>query len=191
MNRRPGSPFRIVAGAHSAGGFMRLFCALRATVLLVCAAVTPGYADGLRTSDSSGSGGTLQARVAACNCPDTAYRPSVRRHYRPRSYVRQYQEQEWVSAPVAPPEQYNPYLPSTFDTAYDRAMTLHFRSAAVTDTYLSERGWPPTPPIQGVFPYRVRAWGAVYQYDGLIGQYVALARPDAAQVVAVAVPIGP
>ena len=66
-----------------------------------------------------------------------------------------------------PPDPYNPYLPGTLDTAYDRAMTLHFRSPAVTDTYLSERGWPPTPPIRGLYPYRVRAWGAVYQYDGL------------------------
>jgi hypothetical protein len=61
----------------------------------------------------------------------------------------------------------------------------------VTGIYHAERGWPPTPPINGLYPYRVRAWGAVYQYDGLIGQYVALAQPDAARVAPVAVQLVP
>lgn len=164
---------------------MRLFCVIRATVLLVCAAATTSHADGLRRTDLSGSGATPQARVA-CNCP--AYRSSVR-----RVQVRGYREWRSVS-PVAlpePPDPYNPWLPGTHDTAYDRAMALHFRSPAVTDTYRSERGEAPMPPIHGLYPYRVRAWGGVYQYDGLIGQYVALAQPDASRVAAVAVPWGP
>jgi len=134
-----------------------------ATVLLVCAAATTSHADGLRSTDSAGGGAAPRARIAICNCPAPVHRSSGRR------YVREYPE--WAAVPnVAPPDPYNPYLPGTYDTAYDRAMTLHFRSPAVTDTYVSERGWPPTPPINGLFPYRVRAWGGVYQYDGLIGQ---------------------
>jgi hypothetical protein len=163
---------------------MRLFCAIRATVLLVCAAATTSHADGLRSTDSSGAGSARQARLVACNCPVPVHRSTVRRQ------VFRYQEQVIVP-PVAPAETYNPWLPATHDTAYDRAMTLHFRSPAVTDTYRAERGEAPTPPIYGVLPYRARAYGGVYQYDGLIGQYVALAQPDAARVAAVAVPWGP
>jgi hypothetical protein len=168
---------------------MRLFCAIRATVLLVCAAASTSHAEGLRSTDSGGSGATPQARVAACNCPSPVYRSSVRRHYAVG------QSREWPSysevAVAEPPDPYNPYLPGTLDTAYDRAMTLHFRSPAVTDTYRRERGEAPTPPIRGLYPYRVRAWGAVYQYDGLIGQYVALAQSDAGRVSAAAVPTYP
>ena len=90
------------------------------------------------------------------------------------------------SQPVAvfePNGYYDPLLPSTLDTAYDRAMVLHFRSPAVTDTYLAD-AVPPTPPVHGIFPYRVRAWDGVYNYDGLIGEYVRLAPTDAALVTA-------
>jgi len=168
---------------------MRLFCAIRATVLLVCAAATASHADGLRSTDSTDSGATPQFRVASCNCPGPVYR----RHGRPEAEIRQFRQWPPVSevAVAVPPDPYNPYLPGTLDTAYDRAMTLHFRSPAVTDTYRRDRGEAPTPPIRGLFPYRVRAWGAVYQYDGLIGQYVVLAQSDAARVAPVAVPIVP
>jgi hypothetical protein len=168
---------------------MRLFCAIRATVLLVCAAATASHADGLRSTDSIASTTVSHARIATCDCLSPVYH----RRYHPQAQLRQFRQWPPVAevAVAAPPDPYNPYLPGTLDTAYDRAMTLHFRSPAVTDTYLSERGWPPTPPVRGLFPYRVRAWGAVYQYDGLIGQYVALAQSDAGRVSAVAAPIAP
>ena len=53
----------------------------------------------------------------------------------------------------------------------------------MTGTYRAEGALPPTPPIRGLYPYRVRAWSTVYQHDGLIvGQYVALAGPELARV---------
>ena len=118
------------------------------------------------------------------------YHSGARRHRRSLATVRHYRSGPDKAIAVAP-DTYNPRLPSPFDTAYDRAMTLHFRSLAVTGTYRAERGWPPTPPIHGLYPYRVRAWGTVYQYDGMIGQYVALALPDAARVAPVAVQLVP
>ena len=167
---------------------MRLFRAFRATVLLVSAVLALGHADSSARADSYGYGGAFRPRSAVCNC--TRYRSGFRHHHYRRFYARRFPG--WLPATAMPPapDYYNPLLPSTLDTAYDRAMTLHFRSPAVTDTYLAEPGWPPTPPVRGVFPYRVRAWGAVYDYDGLIGQYVALARYDARRIAA-AVPIAP
>jgi hypothetical protein len=180
----------IDADAHFRGGFMRLFSAIRATVLLVSTAAATSHADSLANADPASSGGIVRPRFAACDCP--GYRWGLRQHHYRRSYARQFQGSGPAPElePAEPPDSYNPLLPSTYDTAYDRAMTLHFRSPAVTDTYLVEPGWPPTPPVRGVFPYRVRAWGGVYQYDGLVGQYIALAQSDARRVTA-AVPIPP
>ena len=64
-------------------------------------------------------------------------------------------------------------------------MTLHFRSPAVSGSYLVELGWPSTPPVLGIVPYRVRDERGVHQYDGLIGAYVVLARSDASRALAV------
>jgi hypothetical protein len=89
-------------------------------------------------------------------------------------------------AAVPPP--YNPLLPHPLDTAYDRGMVLHLRHPAVSGFRVVEPGYPPTPPIAGVLPYRVPAYAGVYQYDGLTGQYVRLAQRDA---VRSGVPIEP
>ena len=72
---------------------MRLFCAIRATVLLVCAAATASHADGLRSTDSTDSGATPQFRVASCNCPGPVYR----RHGRPEAEIRQFRQWPPVS----------------------------------------------------------------------------------------------
>lgn len=169
---------------------MRLFRAIRATVLLVSTAAATSYTDSLANADSTGYGGISRMRAAACDCP--GYRWGLRQHHYRSVHTRQFRDWPPVAefAPHEPTSSYNPLLPSTYDTAYDRAMTLHFRSPAVTDTYLAEPGWPPTPPVRGVFAYRVRAWGGVYQYDGLVGQYIALAQSDARRALA-AVPIPP
>ena len=129
----------------------------------------------------AGSSAELKLPIAACNCPRPVYRPYRRWHPR-RSFAAR-QHRSWYAVdefvPAAPANYYNPSLPSTLDTAYDRALTLHFRSPAVTDTNLAEPGWPPTPPVRGLFPYQARAWGATYRYDGLVGQYIRLSQPDA------------
>jgi hypothetical protein len=158
---------------------MRLFRAIRATVLLASAAAAPSYVVSLANADP---GSYTRARFAACDCYGGGwhqhhYRWSDARNFRGWGPTPEFE-------PPQPPDYYNPMLPSAYDTAYDRAMTLHFRSPAVTNTYLAESGWPPTPPVRGLFPYRVRAWGGIYQYDGVIGQYVALAQSDARRVLA-------
>jgi hypothetical protein len=85
----------------------------------------------------------------------------------------------WVPVAVAPPPPYDPPIPSPWNTAYDRAMTLHFRSPAVSGSYLLEPGFPPTPPVVGIQHYRVPAGPVVYQYDGVTGEYIQLAQRDA------------
>ena len=86
--------------------------------------------------------------------------------------------------PPAPPElvpplaYYNPPLPSPYDTAYDRTMTLHLRSVAVTGIYRADLGWPPTPPLLGIQPYTVSEGGRALQYDATVGQYIPLAQAD-------------
>ena len=166
---------------------MRLFSAIRATVLLASAAAATSYAERFANADSPGYG---RAQFASCDCP--GYRGGWGQHRYRWSYARNFRgwEPTPAFAPPPSPDYYNPLLPSTYDTGYDRVMTLHYRSPAVTDTYLAEPGWPPTPPVRGLFPYRVRAWGGVYQYDGVVGQYIALAQSDARRVLA-AVPISP
>ena len=157
---------------------MRLIGALGAAVVLVCAAGATASADG----PPSGAYKAAHARARVCNCPALSYRWTERRHHYRQVQARQIRS--WTAvAPIEPLDAYNPVLPSPYDTAYDRAMVLHFRSPAVTDTYIAEPGFPPTPPVAGAFPYRVRAWGAVYEYDGMIGQYVALAQSDARRIL--------
>jgi hypothetical protein len=77
---------------------------------------------------------------------------------------------------LGPPIYYDPPIPSPWDSAYDRAMVLHLRSPEVSGIYVSEPGFPPTPPVRGIQHYRVQAGGAVLQYDELTGQYIQLAQ---------------
>jgi hypothetical protein len=96
-----------------------------------------------------------------------------------------------VYLPPPPPPPlvvYNPILPSPYNPAYDRVMVQHFQAPPVSGIYGIDSGLPPTPPVVGVLPYRVPAPGAVLQYDGLTGEYIPLAAPDAARVMAAAPP---
>jgi len=81
--------------------------------------------------------------------------------------------------PFAPLPVYNPLIPSPWDSAYDRVMTLHFRSPEVSGAYVGEPGYPHTPPVRGGQPYRVQSGTAVLQYDGMAGQYITLSQEDA------------
>ena len=96
---------------------MRPFSAIIAALLLACAAPAAGYADGMPPAAAPG-----------CHCP----RP-VRHVVRHARYHRHWRAPIVVAArPYAPPFYYNPLLASTWDTDYDRAMVLHYRSPPVS-----------------------------------------------------------
>jgi len=99
---------------------------------------------------------------------------AVRRHYAPPIAL----------LPPPPPPPYNAVIPSTWDSAYDRAMMLHYRDRAVTGVVIDETGYPHTPPVQRGWLYRVRSGPTVLQYDGMAGAYVPLAQADAARALA-------
>src|SRR5437763_6575287 len=155
---------------------MQLFTVIGAAALLAGAAAATSHADGSSTVATGGL--VVQTPLTACDGPGPGYRSGLRRRHSHRFHAHYVRRLPRIAV-VEPPDLFNSLLPGTLDTAYDRAMTIHFRSPPVTDTYRAEAGWPPTPPVVGLFPYRVRAWGAVYDYDGIVGQYVALAQPDA------------
>jgi len=159
---------------------MRTFCAIGAALLMACAAPAASRADGP---------GPEAARAAKpdCRCPDL--RKRVARTHRPHARYRQ------LPYPAAAPGgfvpvYYNPALPSPYDSAYDRAMVLHFRSPPVSGFYRPEPGYPATPPVPGIHYYRVQA-GPVFQYDGVTGEYIQLARSDPASLAAMAPPLPP
>ena len=165
---------------------MRMFSAIGALILIACAAPATSRADG----PAPGAG---PAVAPGCRCP------GVRHAMRPHRYVRHVRH--WrrghpvvALLPAGPPPLYDPPIPDPWDPAYDRAMTLHFRSPEVSGTYTGEPGLPHTPPIHGIQSYRVQVGGGVLQYDGLTGQYIKLARADAARAfppVAGAAPVPP
>jgi hypothetical protein len=149
---------------------MRPFSAIGVAILIAFALPATSRADN-PPSTAGASKAMAASATPGCTCvrPKRVMHRHVRHHYRHRRHQR-------VAA--APPP-YNPLLPHELDTAYDRGMVLHFRSAAVSGFRHPEPGYPPTPPIAGVLPYRVAAYAGVYQYDGLTGQYVRLAQRDA------------
>jgi hypothetical protein len=128
------------------------------------------YADGMPSAAAAVKAGP------SCPCPPVRHVRHVRhRHH----YVRRWRR-PLVPLMAAAPLPYNAPIPWPWDTAYDRGMTLHFRSAAVSGVWTEEPGFPPTPPIVPVEWYREpAAGGAVYQYDGLTGEYIRLAQIDA------------
>lgn len=165
---------------------MRMPIAIGATVLLGCAIAPSSRAD--TAAQAPILAGAHRPLAAACDEPG----PGFRRHRRVSRHVR-YVRRRLAPAPVAVVEAslYNPGLPGTLDPAYDRAMVLHYRSPEVSDIDRAEPGYSPTPPVHGLWPYRVHAWAGVYDYDAMVGQYVRLAAPDAARVAAAAVPLPP
>lgn len=148
---------------------MRLFRAVIAATLMAGLAPAAAWADGMPPAPG-------------CHC----LRP-VRHHVRhKRHYVRHVRRAVRVAVaplPPAPVSYYNPLLPSTWNSDYDRAMALHFRSPPVNGIYYPDPGYAATPPVAGVMPYKIRAYGTVYQYDGMAGGYVALAQADAVRAL--------
>ena len=153
---------------------MRPLGAITAAFLFACAIPLSGHAGGLPAA----TGATAQPPAFACDGPPArqAWRPH-RHHVRHHAWHRRHGPAPRIAA--APPPPYDPPIPSPWDSAYDRAMTLHFRSPAVTGSYLLEPGYPPTPPVLGIQHYRVPAGPVVFQYDGVTGQYIQLAQRDA------------
>jgi hypothetical protein len=78
-------------------------------------------------------------------------------------------------------DDYNPAIPSPYDSAYDRVVSDHFRNPRAAGFYELGHSKPVLP---GSIPYRVRVGDSVLQYDGLMGRYVPLARTDAALIAA-------
>jgi hypothetical protein len=149
---------------------MRALSAIGAAFVIAC--LTPAAS----RADAPGPGPAAAAPAApGCKCPQV-------RRARPHRHVRHYRRARprYAVVPAPPPLlYYNTGIPSPYDTAYDRAMTLHFRTPFVTGHVDPEPGYPHTPPVFGVQPYRFVSGPAVYQYDGLIGEYVELAQYDA------------
>ncbi len=152
---------------------MRPFSVIAAAILLACAVPAASHA----ATSAATPAVSLPAKPG---CPPA--RPHRVWHRRVWHHVRHWKKPTRIVAmapPPPPPPYYNPLLPSPLDSAYDRGMTLHFRSPPVTGIYTADPGYPPTPPIAGVVAYRVPAYLGVYQYDGLTGNYVRLAGYDA------------
>jgi hypothetical protein len=147
-----------------------MFSTVGALIVIACAAPAPSRA----ATPPTDAGAVAEAPAPGCHCPRAQYRHARRVHHHVRRHAR---------APIAllpaPPPAYDPPIPSPWDPAYDRAMTLHFRSPEVSGTYTGEPGFPHTPPVHGIQSYRVQTGAAVLQYDGLTGQYIQLARVDA------------
>jgi hypothetical protein len=128
-----------------------------------------------------------QPSAPGCHCPGLRH---ARRPHRPAHYARYWRH--WrparvAMAPRAPiPADYDMPLPSPYDSAYDRAMTVHFRSPAVAGIYIADPGYPLTPPVVGLYPYRYQSGPTVFQYDGITGQYIALSQYDARRALPVA-----
>jgi hypothetical protein len=160
---------------------------MRALVAIGAAFVMAWLIPAASRADAPGPGAAPAAAAAAapgCKCP----RPH--RHVRHHRRVHKRMVAMLPPPPVAP-EYYNTGLPSHWDSAYDRAMTLHFRSPFVTGVADPEPGYPHTPPVRAVAWYRYPSGPAVYQYDGITGEYIALSQYDAQRVfpvAAVAVP---
>ena len=150
---------------------MRLFSTIGALVLIACTAPAPSRA----ATPPADASAAAEPSAPGCHCPQVQYRHARRPHRHVRRHVRG----PIALLPAPPPPLYDPPIPSLWDPAYDRAMTLHFRSPEVSGTYTGEPGFPHTPPVHGIQSYRVQKGDAVLQYDGLTGQYIQLAQVDA------------
>ena len=165
---------------------MRPLSAIIAAFLLAAAVPASARADAPAATKAT------QPEKPGCHCPRVQRRHAAA----PRRHLQRHAR---IVRPAAPPETpppaaitYNPMLPSPHDSAYDRAMVLHFRSPVVSGFYIPDPGFAPTPPVRGVIPYRMPAGATVMQYDGATGEYIALAQPDAQRVLAsVAPPAAP
>ena len=147
---------------------MRALIAIGAALVMASLVPTAGRAD------APGPAAAAPAKPG-CKCPQ------VRKHRVVRHYRRVTKRAVALLPPVAP-FYYNTGIPSPWDTAYDRAMTLHFRSPFVTAIVDPEPGFPHTPPVRAVAWYRYASGPTVYQYDGITGEYIPLSQYDARRV---------
>jgi hypothetical protein len=148
---------------------MRLFAAI-AMLFAACALPAIAPAESMPPAPAK----------AGCHC-----RQVVRhRVWHARHFVRRWHRRPVSVARVPPPVPvyFNTGIPSTLNPGYDRAMVLLFRSPAVSGIYTDDPGYPVTPVVGGVEPYQYDACCAVFQYDGMTGQYVQLSQYDAARV---------
>lgn len=166
---------------------MRTFGAIAAAFLVACMAPAASRADA--PGPASGTAAAPGSAAEGCKCPGAprrAARPHRPKRHHARHHRRWHPPPPMAVAPALPPAYYNPGIPSPYDTAYDRAMVLHFRSPIVSGLYNPEPGYPPTPPVAGIQHYRVQPGTHVLQYDGLIGEYVQLAADDPSHEFALA-----
>jgi hypothetical protein len=159
---------------------MRSLGAILAASLVAC-----GLPAAVRAADppaavaSGSSTMSNPAAPAACNCPPAhAWRP----HRQVKRHVRHVRRRPALAVAAAPLPPYNPLLPLTTDPGYDRAMVLHARSVPVRGTIVADPGFPPTPAVVGVYPYRVQSGAGVYEYDVMANGYVTLSQWDARRI---------
>ncbi len=150
---------------------MRPLSAIAALLLVAGMMPAAGHADVMPPAAAAAKA------PPSCACPGVRHVRHVRHVHRYVRHWRRWRRPVLLMA-VAPPP-YNAPIPSPWDTAYDRGMTLHFRSPEVSGTWINEPEFPHTPPIVPVQWYRVPAPPAVLQYDGLTGEYITLAQVDA------------
>ena len=156
---------------------MRLSWTIGALVLIACTAPATSRAatppDTVAAPEAAAVGVGSDMPAPGCRCPRLHHHV-----WRAHRHVRHWRRvvRRLALVPLPP---YDPPIPAVWDTAYDRAMTLHFRSPEVSRTWVGEPGFAHTPPVHGIQAYRVQSGGAVVQYDGLIGEYVPLAQVDA------------
>jgi hypothetical protein len=144
---------------------------MRALIAIGAACVMASVVPTASRADAPGPAAAAPAKPG-CNCPRT----------RPHRHVRHRRVDKRMMAILPPPPvaaYYNTGLPDPWDTAYDRAMTLHFRSPFVAGVVDPEPGYPHTPPVRVAAWYRYASGPAVYQYDGITGQYIAMSQYDA------------
>jgi hypothetical protein len=146
------------------------------------AASSSGRADGLNIVQLAGD--STQLRVTpwrSVHSPGSVYHSGARRPDPSRASARRFRAPPYKAIAVGPDIYNRGSRPVRHGIRPCNDATLP--QPAVTGTYRAEGALPPTPPIRGLYPYRVRAWSTVYQHDGLIvGQYVALAGPEPARV---------
>jgi hypothetical protein len=146
---------------------MRALIAIGAAFVMACLVPAPSHADA--------PGPRVAAAKPDCKCPRVRPHRVVRHHRRaPKRMI--------AMLPPVAAVYYNNGLPNPWDSAYDRAMTLHFRSPFVTAIVDPEPGYPHTPPVRTAAWYRFGSGPTVYQYDGITGQYIALSQYDAYRV---------
>lgn len=148
---------------------MRLFAAIAAMLFAACALPAAARADGMAPA----------AAMADCRCARVVVRHHeryVRRVVRHRRHYRR----SLVAVVPRVPIYFAWMIPSPLNPGYDRAMVLLFRSPAVSGFYTDDPGYPVTPVVAGVAPYERRECCAVFQYDGMTGQYIQLSQADSA-----------